>query len=363
MKIIIWMGCLIIFPSAFLSAQVKVTAPDSIESLNETVSKNAVFPIMFYSDETSLAAGVMDQYFRQPYYSNKASALLIYGFYTLNRQYLFQIQPELYFRNDLWKIAGEMEYAYWPTTHFGIGNNISKSLSEDYTKKEIRIDLALEKKMSPSLYLGLKYIFDRLSLSDLKPGGLLERNRPSGIEEGNISGLGLSASWDSRDNNINPRNGSYHQFSLMLHSADLGSDYEYRSYKFDLRFYFPVFHTNVLAIQNVLMSNRKDVPFQMMKSVGDLLRGYEENRFKGPSLHTIQLEFRMPLFWRFGLVGFSGAGQVASEIRGFRYDRYHTAYGFGFRFALIPEKTLNARLDVGFGENDMTIDMKLLEAF
>jgi hypothetical protein len=44
-------------------------------------------------------------------------------------------------------------------------------------------------------------------------------------------------------------------------------------------------------------------------------------------------------------------------------DRYHAAYGIGFRFALIPEQRLNLRFDMGFGKEDMTIDMNLMEAF
>ena len=67
--------------------------PDSLGSVPQTVSKNAIFPIAFYSDETSLAAGVMDQYLRKPPHSNKASSFLIFGFYTLNGQYLFETKP------------------------------------------------------------------------------------------------------------------------------------------------------------------------------------------------------------------------------------------------------------------------------
>lgn len=337
--------------------------PDSLGSVPQTVSKNAIFPIAFYSDETSLAAGVMDQYLRKPPHSNKASSFLIFGFYTLNGQYLFETKPELYFARDRWKLIGEVEYTYWPTLHFGVGNRVGKDLSEKYTKHELSIDLALERKLSPHLYLGSHFVFSRQTFSDIKAGGLLDTQRPAGIEGGNSSGLGLSLSWDTRDNNINPQSGSYHQFSMNFYGSYLGSDFLYSAYKSDVRFYVPVFGDQVIALQNVLHHYRDTVPFQMMESVGDVLRGYEEDQILGASLHAFQLEYRLPLAWRIGLVAFTGAGQVAPNLSGFTADRYHPAWGFGFRFALIPEERLNLTFDIGFGDDNLTIDMNMLEAF
>lgn len=352
----------IFFVSVGLKAEAMVP-PDTASGDRETLRKNAILPFMFYSDETSLAVGVMDQYVHQPWYSKKASSILAFGFYTLKKQYLLELKPEIYIRNDTYKFSGEMEYRFWPTLFYGFGNGTKQIPEEEYTSRELNIDLTAEKAFTSRLYLGVHFLLGHHSISEFEAEGILETTAPDGVAGGTFPGVGLSASWDSRNDNIFPESGGYHQLKMNYYGSSLGSDYDFQSYLADLRYYVSILPGHVIAIQSVTWQYNDEVPFQVMKTVGDYLRGYQENKILGKNLHAFQLEYRSPMFRRMGIIGFAGAGQVSEHPDGLSIRQYNLTSGFGFRVALIPEKKLNLRFDIGFGENDMTVDMDIMEAF
>jgi outer membrane translocation and assembly module TamA len=80
-----------------------------------------------------------------------------------------------------------------------------------------------------------------------------------------------------------------------------------------------------------------------------LLRGYYGGRFRDQDLLALQAEYRMPVWWRLGAVGFVAAGQVAPKLDDLGLDRFKPAAGLGLRFLLSPEEGLNIRADYGWG--------------
>jgi hypothetical protein len=104
-------------------------------------------------------------------------------------------------------------------------------------------------------------------------------------------------------------------------------------------------------------------PFQAMFSLEDTLRGYSEGRFIDRNVITVQAEYRLPLFWRLGLVGFVGAGQVADNLGDFRVDGFKPSTGAGLRFCVIEDEHINLRIDYARGVGDSSLDIKIMEAF
>ena len=77
-----------------------------------------------------------------------------------------------------------------------------------------------------------------------------------------------------------------------------------------------------------------------------------------------QLEYRRPLFWRFGMVIFAGAGDVAGDFSDFAISEFKYVFGVGGRLAAIPEDKLNLRVDLGIARGgQIAIYAGISEAF
>jgi outer membrane translocation and assembly module TamA len=116
--------------------------------------------------------------------------------------------------------------------------------------------------------------------------------------------------------------------------------------------YWQVKRKHIIAIQTKARYGFGQVPFLDMSAVGndDLLRGYPKNRFRDINFIGGQLEYRFPLFWRFGMVTFAGAGDVFSSHKDLTLQKLKYSIGTGLRFIANPSERLNIRLDYGYGK-------------
>ena len=81
------------------------------------------------------------------------------------------------------------------------------------------------------------------------------------------------------------------------------------------------------------------------------MRGYYEGRYRDKDMIAFQMEYRLPVWWRFGLVGFVGFGGVADKIKKFKLKKFKYSIGWGIRYLLIRNEKINVRLDFGYGES------------
>ena len=93
------------------------------------------------------------------------------------------------------------------------------------------------------------------------------------------------------------------------------------------------------------------------------MRGYYEGRYRDKNMIVFQMEHRMPVWWRFGMVGFLGFGDVSDTIRNFALKEFKHSIGFGIRYLLNPEEKLNIRLDYAFGKDTSGFYITWFEAF
>lgn len=323
----------------------------------------AWLPIIFYSSETRLVGGGVASFFLKKEPERRTSSIAIMGFYTMNRQFSFGLSPEFYWKDGKYKFSSGIGYMLWPTTFYGIGNNTNKGDIEYYTIRLFNVNLSLQRKIYSSLYVGAKYHYFHSELTETEEGGVLAGGTVAGSEGGGGSGMGIVAAWDSRDDNIYPESGSYHQFRAIFYGPALGGDYRFNSYFIDMRYFQPLFSSHVLAFRGVVGIITGDPPFQMLNSLGVYLRGYNRTRFVDKHLGAFQAEYRLPLFWRLGLVGFAGFGQVAHSHENIAFNTLKPSAGIGIRFAMIPDKKINLRFDFARGKDDFSFDFSLMEAF
>ena len=93
------------------------------------------------------------------------------------------------------------------------------------------------------------------------------------------------------------------------------------------------------------------------------MRGYEAGRYLDRFTVATQLECRLVLPKRFGIVAFGGIGGVAPGPDQFRSKNFLPDVGTGLRFELSKKYHVNLRCDVAQGKNSHTWSMGVGEAF
>lgn len=322
------------------------------------------FPIIFYSDQTSLAGGGGAQIVFSEDSERQTSAIMLLAFITANSQYALQVGGEFYPKDGAYKLTGGTGYQYFPDTFYGIGNNTADEF-EDYTLRLFLIAPSIQKRIGKNFYIGPSWGYYNAEIVEVDSsidGSLISGNF-LGSEGGVVSGPGLTVTWDTRNNNMYPTQGNYHQFQVGRMSGTFGSDYNFTGAKFDLRHYRLLSEGKIIASRAVIGIGFDDMPFQMMYSLGGHLRGYKFPRFVDKNMIAFQTEYRKHWFGRFGYIVSGGFGQVASEIGKVSFGDLKPSLGLGLRFALIPEHNVNLRIDLGIGKDDSSFDINLGEAF
>lgn len=325
-------------------------------------------PVIYYTPETKWAFGVGGMYyFRAPgvKLTSRPSNIGVFLVYTLKKQFIVDVTPDFYLKNEEYRLEGNISFSKFVDKFYGIGNETSFDDEENFTSRITRIRIHFLKRLHPKLKFGFRYNFEHNKITEVEEDGKLENKDILGSEGGTASGLGLVMHWDTRDNVFSPSSGNYHQLSATLYRKALGSDYDFTSYNFDLRRYVSLFSSHVLAFQGYVNFISGDPPFQSLSLIGgdETMRGYYLGRYRDKNMIAVQMEYRMPLWKRIGLVGFVGYGDVAAKISHFDLKSFRYSVGFGLRYMFSPKERLNLRLDVGFGEGTAGVYFTASEAF
>lgn len=306
-------------------------------------------------------------FFREPGSAivSRPSTIMLNFAYTQKKQIITELLTDFYWKDEAYHLTGVFGYRKFPDKFYGIGNDTSEDNEEDYTPENASIFMSFLRRVRSGLYIGLQYQLDDSKTTEVEEGGLLAPKDILGSEGGTASGAGILISWDTRNNIYCPSSGIFAQLSADLFSEALGGDYEFKSYTLDLRQYVSVFSSHVLALQAYGRSTSGDVPYQLLSFLGgsSMMRGYYEGRYRDFDMMIFQMEHRIPVWWKFGLVGFGGLGDVASHTRGFRLRDFKISAGFGVRYLFVPDEKLNLRLDFGFGKDSSGLYVNFLEAF
>ena len=93
------------------------------------------------------------------------------------------------------------------------------------------------------------------------------------------------------------------------------------------------------------------------------MRGYYDGRYRDRHLLAFQAEYRLPVWGKFGLVGFAGLGRVAPTLGGLDFSGLKYSAGFGLRFKIAPREGANLRIDWAFGQGTSGVYFTAGEAF
>jgi outer membrane protein assembly factor BamA len=180
-----------------------------------------------------------------------------------------------------------------------------------------------------------------------------------------ISGIGGIISYDTREDDFYTYRGELIEIGFIRYSEMMGSDYNYNKVSINLKKYYKLY-SSVICGQIYTEMLGGDIPFYSYPSIGgdnvNNLRGYLDARYVDKFLTNIQIEYRFPVIWRFGMVIFVGVGEVEHKFSAVT-NHPHAAGGAGIRFMIDKESKINLRLDFAYNGNDVLTYFNILEAF
>ena len=272
---------------------------------------------------------------------------------------------------DRWRIAAgigvvEVNYDFYGVGTDAGGNSIRFPIQQNGTAGFIKV----LHRIGSNFYLGAgyRYLDSRVGLR--VSGAVL----PPEIDE--ILGQGvrlvsagpiLTASYDTRDLNTNPRSGSFIAFEAIFPRERLfSSDQNYQRVTFNANHYLSLGQRYTLGTRLTLCGASDGTPFFdlcLFGSNGDL-RGYAVGQYQDRSMFALQAELRAQLLPRWGGVVFAGAGQVAPDFGAMKSNNLLTSVGFGVRWLAAQKSKVNLRVDVAWREGgESAVYVSIGEAF
>ena len=330
----------------------------SSQAAPESGSSLIPIPILFYQPETGTGFGASVLYLvtlgestrpveeRDSFRSSVGATVI----YTTKKQVITNLKAELYPGGGRYRALANVGFMRFPNTFWGIGNDTPESLEEDYTQLMVAAGGEFQVEVARHGYTGLFVQAGNRELRDIAAGGLIATGAVPGTEDGTIVTLGFLLTRDSRNSNVYPRVGEYHQFRASWSEDVSGSGNDFSTWSLDLRAYAPLL-SGVLALRALGIASGEMPPFDLMPQLGgeSLVRGYFGGRFRDRSLGALEAEYRSPLWRRMRGVLFTGVGQVADDVGDLRIDAFHPSAGFGLRFLLKRKEEFNLRVDFGWG--------------
>ncbi len=254
--------CLSVSPSPCRGAD----RPDSPRHKRNSL---VALPCAYYTPETKYAFGAGTIYsFRSADSPLKArpSNVRFAVTYTQLHQLIVGMLPELCFRGESWLFNGYYGFYKYPDKYWGIGNDTPESAEEDYEPLCFRSLSSVQRRIRHGLYFGIRYRYEYIDLRETDPDGVLRYGTAPGSEGGASSGVGFIVNHDTRNHVYQPSSGFYNQVYAVFFWRELGGDYTFNLLSIDLRTYFPLFDSHVLALQTLNGFISGDPPFQMLNA-------------------------------------------------------------------------------------------------
>lgn len=348
------------------TARATTQMDDTLRAPGAAFRRNSVvaLPAVFYTPETRLGGGAALLHALRTSAHGRPIASAASVMYTQNGQVLAGLSTDAWLDDSRHHVAASVGYSRFPTIFYGIGNATSVTDSETYTPRTFAMDAAVERRIAPGIYVGLTGDVGDTHLVEVEPGRALASGTIRGSSGGRAVGMGVSLTYDTRDNILAAESGGYARVAVRGYGAMLGSDYGFTSTRVDLRRYRAFAH-HVFAVQASWSGVAGDVPFDRIPKLGgqNLLRGYFEGRFRDRHYAAAQAEYRTPSWHRLGLASFAGAGEVAPSVGKLTLRGIHAAGGAGLRVMLSRQERLALRLDYGAGHRSSGFYVTVGEAF
>ena len=326
------------------------------------------YPYVFMSPETNLAFGVGGiVYFRfSPEKTVKPSSITPSGYYSINDQYDVTIIPEFYIGKKFY-IYSYFSFGRYIDKFYGIGPGSEEIGNPDYAHHSLVLQVNLQPQISEEFRAGLYARCLFRTITDPYTNPYIIQGAVTGSEGGTSVGLGGVIAWDTRNHRFYPSDGHLNELRAVFYSKAWGSTFDYNKYELDLRYYHSLGEGDLQVVGGQVYGvfTFGNGPFYDIAMLGGktIMRGYYLGRYRDNALLAGQVEYRTRLFWRIGLIGFVGAGQVMPKLKEFRARTLQYSYGFGLRYQFDLAEKIDVRADFGFGKGTSGVYFDVQQAF
>jgi Omp85 superfamily domain len=286
------------------------------------------------------------------------------GLVTNNGSRGFAIGGQLYFKEDRYRVMagfvrGNIDYNVY-------GNGISSDLKLPLTQTGHAFLGEALRRVWWKFFIGPRFINGE-SFIDVKPndGSTVPIPPDVGLHT-TLTAVGIHLLRDTSVNRFYPTSGTYFSFTSDFFSQGLGSKYSFQSYRATFDKYWSFGEKQVLAYNAYACGTGGSPPFygNCIYGTNNELRGYTAGQYFTSYMLATQLEYRLVLPKRFGLVIFGGlGGTIPGKNEVYGGQHFLPAGGGGLRFLLSKKYHVNLRADIAQGVNGHTFSMGVGEAF
>jgi len=171
------------------------------------------------------------------------------------------------------------------------------------------------------------------------------------LESGFVdAGLGLSLSYDIRDNTLLPSSGLLAEVTSWHHGDGIGGDFDYRKHKVKGLYYLGFADRYVLGLRLDASTASGGVPFFAAPYVS--LRGIPALRYQGKTAGAFEIEVRRLFGERWSVALFTGSGFVEKGFEFGETEDEINNFGTGVRYLVLPQQDAWVGLDVARGPED-----------
>lgn len=295
------------------------------------------------------------------------------------------VKPQLFFKNDRFRIFGQFIYKNTQENFYGIGYDTNKDYVRSDTTSQYRYSgiqinpwflFRIGESdffMGPQIDLNYDHITDPAKYLVTQKDYVEAGGKADGYKNFS-SGLGFLATYDTRDVPANPYKGLYLDFRFLMYEKFFGSETEFYRLELDYRQYKTVGLRKVLAWTVQSKHVFGDVPLNKYVLSGTPfdLRGYYMGQYRDKSSHIALVEYRQmfntdksnrfkKILSHLGFVAWGGCGFMGPNPG--KIDGLLPNAGVGLRIEVQPR--MNVRLDFGrnFTNGQNLFYFNMTEAF
>ena len=295
------------------------------------------------------------------------STVGVAGLITDNGSRGFVVGGQLFLKENTYEITAG--FVHGNVNYNVYGNGIAANLKLPLKQSGEGFLGEFLRRIGWKFFVGPRFISGR-SVVTLQPNSVSGVPIPPdlGIHT-NLNAIGARLTRDTRPNHFYPITGTFFTFTSDFFSQTLGSKYSFQSYRTQFDKYWSLGKGQVIAYDGYFCATGGQPPFygNCIYGTNNELRGYTAGRYFTRYMLATQLEYRLVLPKRFGLVVFGGVGGVipggSQLLQRVQSSHFLPSGGGGLRFELSKKYHVNLRADIAQGRDGHTFGMGVGEAF
>ncbi|MBY5991769.1 BamA/TamA family outer membrane protein [Ferrimonas balearica] len=336
------------------------------EEYDESQGLNSSYiPAVFYTPEQGLGVGLLyvGLYGETEGGTLQPSSVVLNPYVSTNGSIGLSTEATHFFNRGDDRFHLEFKVRDDTAVFYGIGYDQGQQDDNkiDYSERLLTLEPMWLTRIGGHLFAGVGANLEVVRPHEVElEGGVLPP--PDQLVNNTSYGAFVTGVYDSRDNTLSASEGMYLKAELGAYYDDTNGN-SFGAYNLAASQYLSLAPgPGLLAWQVRADLTSGEVPWNRLPDLGgdDAMRGYIQGRYRDNQMMMAQVEYRLPIYWRLGMVFWGAAGTVAEDVSGL-WDDTLASYGTGFRLKV--KDKVNVRADIGFGEHETTFYFHVNEVF